>query len=147
MPRRVGSQEGKTYPRIVNSTGLVNHFYFYCVDGDFGPFLLKFRSYFPYNAKLPSAPDLARSASACPTRHPVVGRGSVGPRVGRMPSGTAAATRVAERVVVVAGSAAHGVRLRVGCGNGIPSSVCVASWSLVAASASAALRCCTARPA
>jgi hypothetical protein len=44
--------EGKSYPWIVKSTGLVNHFYFYCVDGDFGPFFLKFCSYFPYNAKL-----------------------------------------------------------------------------------------------
>jgi len=31
---------------------MVNHFYFYCVDSDFGPFFLKFCSYFPYNAKL-----------------------------------------------------------------------------------------------
>jgi hypothetical protein len=31
---------------------MVNHYYFYCVDGDFGPFFLKFCSYFPYNAKL-----------------------------------------------------------------------------------------------
>ena len=30
----------------------VNHYYFYCVDEDFGPFFLKFCSYFPYNAKL-----------------------------------------------------------------------------------------------
>ena len=27
-------------------------FYFYCVDADFGPFFLKFCSYFPFNAKL-----------------------------------------------------------------------------------------------
>ena len=31
---------------------MVNHFYFYAVDADFGPFFLKFCSYFPYNAKL-----------------------------------------------------------------------------------------------
>jgi hypothetical protein len=43
---------GDTYPWIVLATGLVNHFYFYCVDDDFGPFFLKFCSYFPYNAKL-----------------------------------------------------------------------------------------------
>jgi hypothetical protein len=43
---------GATYPWIVRSTGVVNHFYFYCVDADFGPFFLKFCSYFPYNAKL-----------------------------------------------------------------------------------------------
>lgn len=40
------------YPWIVKTTGMVNHFYFYCVDADFGPFFLKFCSYFPYNAKL-----------------------------------------------------------------------------------------------
>jgi len=27
-------------------------FYFYCVDADFGPFFLKFSTYFPYTAKL-----------------------------------------------------------------------------------------------
>ena len=44
--------DGDAYPWIVQTTGLVNHFYFYCVDDDFGPFFLKFCSYFPYNAKL-----------------------------------------------------------------------------------------------
>jgi hypothetical protein len=39
-------------PWIVKSTGVVNQFYFYCVDADFGPFFLKFCSYFPFNAKL-----------------------------------------------------------------------------------------------
>lgn len=43
---------GHAYPWIVQTTGLVNHFYFYCLDADFGPFFLKFCSYFPYNAKL-----------------------------------------------------------------------------------------------
>ena len=40
------------YAWIVKSTALVNHYYFYCVDRDFGPFFLKFCSYFPYNGKL-----------------------------------------------------------------------------------------------
>jgi hypothetical protein len=31
---------------------MVNSYYFYCIDDDFGPFFLKFCSYFPYNAKL-----------------------------------------------------------------------------------------------
>ena len=31
---------------------MVNQYYFYGVDRDFGPFFLKFASYFPYNAKL-----------------------------------------------------------------------------------------------
>jgi len=36
----------------VDGSAMVNHYYFYCVDEDFGPFFLKFCSYFPYNAKL-----------------------------------------------------------------------------------------------
>src|SRR5665811_1718314 len=44
--------EGRSYPWIVKSTGMVNHYYFYAVDDDFGPFFIKFCSYFPYNAKL-----------------------------------------------------------------------------------------------
>src|SRR6476659_10274163 len=43
---------GDSYPWIVKTTGLVNQFYFYCLDADFGPFFLKFCSYFPYNVKL-----------------------------------------------------------------------------------------------
>ena len=43
---------GESYPWIVRATGVVNQFYFYAVDEDFGPFFLKFCSYFPYNAKL-----------------------------------------------------------------------------------------------
>ena len=44
--------DGDSYPWIVKTTAMVNHFYFYAVDADFGPFFLKFCSYFPYNAKL-----------------------------------------------------------------------------------------------
>ena len=44
--------EGRSYPWIVKTSGVVNQWYFYCVDDDFGPFFLKFCSYFPYNAKL-----------------------------------------------------------------------------------------------
>lgn len=43
---------GDSYPWIVKTTGVVNHFYIYAVDVDFGPFFLKFCSYFPYNARL-----------------------------------------------------------------------------------------------
>lgn len=44
--------DGAPYPWIVPATGVVNQFYFYAVDADFGPFFLKFCSYFPYNARL-----------------------------------------------------------------------------------------------
>src|SRR6195256_307650 len=50
--RRRSRFTGGTYPWIVESTAMVNHYYFYCVDEDFGPFFVKFCSYFPYNAKL-----------------------------------------------------------------------------------------------
>jgi hypothetical protein len=50
--RRRCSRTGATYPWIVESTAMVNHYYFYCVDENFGPFFLKFCSYFPYNGKL-----------------------------------------------------------------------------------------------
>jgi hypothetical protein len=39
---------GVAYPWIVKTTGVVNQFYVYAVDADFGPFFLKFCSYFPY---------------------------------------------------------------------------------------------------
>jgi hypothetical protein len=50
--KRRNPQTGQPYPWIVSSTALVNHYYIYAVDADFGPFFLKFCSYFPYNAKL-----------------------------------------------------------------------------------------------
>jgi hypothetical protein len=43
---------GHKYPWIVKSATPVNQFYFYCLDEDFGPFFLKFSTYFPYTAKL-----------------------------------------------------------------------------------------------
>ena len=50
--KRRNPETGRSYPWIVRSTAMVNHYYFYCVDKDFGPFFLKFCSYFPYTAKL-----------------------------------------------------------------------------------------------
>jgi len=44
--------QGGSYPWIVKTTAMVNQWYFYCLDADFGPFFLKFSSYFPYNARL-----------------------------------------------------------------------------------------------
>lgn len=50
--KRRNPQTGMTYPWIVRSTAMVNYYYFYCVDRDFGPFFIKFCSYFPYTGKL-----------------------------------------------------------------------------------------------
>jgi hypothetical protein len=43
---------GVSYPWLVKTTALVNQYYFYGVDDDFGPFFLKFSSYFPYGGRL-----------------------------------------------------------------------------------------------
>ena len=50
--RRRNENTGSNYPWLVRSTAMVNHFYVYCLDRDFGPFFLKFCTYFPYHAKL-----------------------------------------------------------------------------------------------
>ena len=50
--KRRNPTTGVAYPWIVPGTAMVNYFYFYGLDDDFGPFFVKFCSYFPYNAKL-----------------------------------------------------------------------------------------------
>lgn len=50
--KRRSAETGRTYPWLMKSTAMVNHYYFYCVDKEFGPFFIKFCSYFPYNARL-----------------------------------------------------------------------------------------------
>jgi hypothetical protein len=50
--RRTNPTTGRKYSWLVRSTAMVNHFYCYGIDDDFGPFFLKFCTYFPYNAKL-----------------------------------------------------------------------------------------------
>ena len=50
--KRRNPATGATYPWIVRTTAMVNQFYIYGLDEDFGPFFLKFSSYFPYTAKL-----------------------------------------------------------------------------------------------
>jgi hypothetical protein len=50
--RRRNPRTGRPYPWIVRRSAMVNNYYVYAVDRDFGPFFLKFCSYFPFNAKL-----------------------------------------------------------------------------------------------
>jgi hypothetical protein len=55
VPRTIRKHFGEgdgTIPWIDYSTAMVNFYYFYCVDEDFGPFFIKFCSYFPYTGKL-----------------------------------------------------------------------------------------------
>jgi hypothetical protein len=49
---RRNPKDGQRYAWLVPSTAMVNHYYVYGVDEEFGPFFIKFCSYFPYNAKL-----------------------------------------------------------------------------------------------
>ena len=50
--RRKNPNTGASYAWLYRSTAMVNQYYFYILDRDFGPLFLKFCSYFPYNAKL-----------------------------------------------------------------------------------------------
>lgn len=50
--RRRSPTTGRSYPWIVRRSAMVNHYYVYAVDRDFGPIFLKFCSYFPFTAKL-----------------------------------------------------------------------------------------------
>jgi hypothetical protein len=50
--RRKNPTTGASYSWLYRTTAMVNQYYFYALDRDFGPFFLKFGSYFPYNAKL-----------------------------------------------------------------------------------------------
>lgn len=45
--RRRNPTTGASYAWLYRSTAMVNQYYFYAVDRDFGPFFLKFCSYFP----------------------------------------------------------------------------------------------------
>jgi hypothetical protein len=54
VPRTVRKAfgNGATIPWINYGSANVNFYYFYCLDEHFGPFFIKFCSYFPYTAKL-----------------------------------------------------------------------------------------------
>jgi hypothetical protein len=46
-----GARTQDRFPRLLRTTAMVNQYYFYGIDRDFGPFFFKFSSYFPYTAK------------------------------------------------------------------------------------------------
>jgi hypothetical protein len=50
--KRRNARTGCAYPSLVRSTAMVNHWYWYGVDRDFGPFFLKVCTYFPYTIKV-----------------------------------------------------------------------------------------------
>lgn len=55
VPRTVKRRDRKTgqsWPWVVWGSAMVNYYYFYILDRDFGPLFIKFCSYFPYSVKL-----------------------------------------------------------------------------------------------
>jgi hypothetical protein len=51
--RRRNPVTGAAYPWIVTATGIVNQYYFYGVDDDFGPFFIKVCAWFPVRHEAP----------------------------------------------------------------------------------------------
>jgi hypothetical protein len=43
---------GKRYPWLCQEQAMVNHWYFYGFDADFGPFYVKFCGYFPFTGQI-----------------------------------------------------------------------------------------------
>jgi len=50
--KRKNPETDTTHPWIVRAAAMVNHYYFSCVEKDFGPFFITFCPYFPSDAKL-----------------------------------------------------------------------------------------------
>jgi len=50
--QRTDAVTGKRYPWLCQEQAMVNHWYFYGFDADFGPFYLKFCGYFPYTGQI-----------------------------------------------------------------------------------------------
>jgi len=50
--RRRDPATGKPYPWLYQEQAMVNHWYFYGFDDDFGPFHIKFCGYFPYTGQI-----------------------------------------------------------------------------------------------
>jgi hypothetical protein len=50
--KRVNPDTGAVFPWLAKENRVPNHFYLYGVDRDFGPFVIKFCSYFPYNGRV-----------------------------------------------------------------------------------------------
>lgn len=50
--QRTDKATGKKYPWLYQDPAMVNHWYFYGFDADFGPFYVKFCGYFPFTGQI-----------------------------------------------------------------------------------------------
>jgi hypothetical protein len=102
--RRRNPATGGSYAWLVRASAFINFFYFYCVDADFGPFFVKFSTYFPYTAKLCLLTELGDESSQVRGRMPVrLARVRAHDRTGRAVTGS-------ERIVGWTGRRAAGDR-------------------------------------
>jgi hypothetical protein len=90
--RRRNLQTGQPYPWLVRSTAMVNHYYFYGVDRDFGPFFLKLRV-LPVHGQALSQWARVRQAPARPARARLRGPGQRHSRLRRAPTAADAGGR------------------------------------------------------
>ena len=52
VTKKFSTHTGKPFPWLSRASVMCNQYYFYLVDEDFGPLLIKFASYFPYTARV-----------------------------------------------------------------------------------------------
>ena len=50
--QRTDKTTGRPYPWLCQEQAMVNHWYFYGFDADFGPFYIKFCGYFPFTGQI-----------------------------------------------------------------------------------------------
>ena len=51
-PGSAPTRHGRPYPWLCQEQAMVNHWYFYGFDADFGPFYIKFCGYFPFTGQI-----------------------------------------------------------------------------------------------
>lgn len=64
--RRHNPRTGAAYPWLVPGSAMVNQYYRYALDRDFGPFFIKFSSYFPHTRQGSERRALFRSSARTP---------------------------------------------------------------------------------
>ena len=50
--KKFNTDTGQAFPWLTRAVVMCNHYYFYAMDENFGPFFIKFASYFPYTARI-----------------------------------------------------------------------------------------------
>src|SRR5258706_4756408 len=75
--RRRNPVTGATCRWLVRAPGVVNQYYFYCVDEEFGPVCVKLSGYFPYTGRLILFSELGKPSCKFGISHQVTGAAPV----------------------------------------------------------------------